>query len=217
MIRWPASAPAPAATHIRERTAKARITPRRILARHRQQLLDLVVSGGWTAGARVRLPSYFAATCAVPPKDRLRRRERRHLGQKGSAERLPFLREQPSLGVEEAKTLGPEPGPQHAVLGAQVLDRFVLPATDPVADQQDDEELKGSGGPHARRTIAYRPACEMARPTEMARDRVLGQYGEARACPDRDAAPIFRRHSSPLASLRLDARAETPARGKLLA
>jgi hypothetical protein len=46
---------------------------------------------------------------------------------------LSLLGEQPSLGIGEAKTLGPEPGPQHAVLGAQVLDRFALPATDPAA------------------------------------------------------------------------------------
>src|SRR5580700_9762849 len=37
--------------------------------------------------------------------------------------------------------------------GAQVLDRFVLPATDPAGDQQN-EELKRNGGSHGRRTIA---------------------------------------------------------------
>ena len=90
---------------------------------------------------------------AVPPKDGLRRRERRHLGQKLSAEGLSLLGEQPALSVAEAKTLGPEPGPQHAVLGAQVLDRFALPATDPAGDQQN-EEVKRCGGCHGRRTIA---------------------------------------------------------------
>jgi hypothetical protein len=30
----------------------------------------------------------------------------------------------------------PKPGAQHAVLGAQVLDRFALAATDPAGDQQ---------------------------------------------------------------------------------
>jgi hypothetical protein len=70
-----------------------------------------------------------------------------------SAERLSPLGEQPSLGIGEAKTLGLEPGAQHAVLGAQVLDRFALPAADPAGDQQN-EELKRSDGCHGRRTIA---------------------------------------------------------------
>ncbi len=126
---------------------KPRIAPRWILARHRQQLLDLVTSGGWTAEtaagpAPVVLRSDLLT---VPPKDGLRRRQRRHLGQMLSAERLSFLGEQPSLGIGEAKTLGPEPGPEHAVLGAQVLDRFALPATDPASDQRN-EELKGHHG-----------------------------------------------------------------------
>jgi hypothetical protein len=37
-------------------------------------------------------------------------------------------RRQPSLGIGEARKLVPERGAQHAVLGAQVLDRFALPA-----------------------------------------------------------------------------------------
>src|ERR1019366_1526061 len=65
---------------------------------------------------------------------------------------------QPERGIGEAKTLGPEPGAQHAVLGAQVLDRFALPATDPAGDQQN-EKVERSGGCHGRRTIA-RPFLE---------------------------------------------------------
>jgi hypothetical protein len=59
------------------------------------------------------------------------------------------------LPVGEPKTLVPQSGAQHAVLGAQVLDGFALPATDPARDQQN-EELKRSGGCHGRRTIARR-------------------------------------------------------------
>jgi hypothetical protein len=92
---------------------------------------------------------------AVPPKDGLRRRERRHVGQKLSAEGLSLLGEQPSLGVDEAKTLGPESGPQHAVLSAQVLDRFALPATDPVGDQQDKKLTR----PRTESGIAVRARC----------------------------------------------------------
>ena len=65
----------------------------------------------------------------------LRRRERRYLGQKLSAEGLTFQGEQTSLGIGEAKTLGPGPGPEHAVLGAQILDCFALPTTDPAGDK----------------------------------------------------------------------------------
>ena len=46
---------------------------------------------------------------AVPPKDGLGRRERCHLGQKLSAEGFSLPGEQLSLGIDEAKTLGPEP------------------------------------------------------------------------------------------------------------
>jgi hypothetical protein len=103
-----------------ECAAKARAAPRRILARHCQQLLDLVTSGGWTAqtGAGATAVVLRSDLRAVPPKDGLRRRERRHLGQKLSAEGLSLLGEQPSLGIGETKTLGPAPGTQHAVLGA---------------------------------------------------------------------------------------------------
>jgi hypothetical protein len=64
-----------------------------------------------------------------------------HGRRKLPAERPSLLGQQPPLGIGEAQTLGPEPGAQHAVLGAQVLDRFALPATDPAGDQHD-EELK---------------------------------------------------------------------------
>ena len=140
--------------------AKPRVAPRRILACHRQQLLDLVASGVWTAWTAAGTTPVVLRRdlLVVPPKDGLRRRERCHLGQKLSAEGLSVLHEQPSLGIGEAKTPWPEPGAQHAVLGAQVLDRFALPATDPAGDQQN-EEVKRSGGCHGRRTIA-RPVLE---------------------------------------------------------
>ncbi len=147
--------PSEVEAEVLERAAKPRVAPRRILARHRQQLLDLVASGGWAArpGAGttpVVLPSDLLA---VPSEDGLRRRERCHLSQKLSAEGLSVQGEQPSLGIGEAKALGPDPGPEHAVLGAQVLDRFALSATDPAGYQQN-KELKRSGGYHGRRTIA---------------------------------------------------------------
>jgi hypothetical protein len=127
---------------------RRRPSQRRLRAHSKEQPL-----AGRPGRPRIQLPSYFAATCSrVPPKDGLRRRERRHLGQKLSAERLSFVGEQPSLGIGEPKTLGLEPGPQHTILGAQVLDRLALPATDPAGYQQN-EELKRSGGCHGRRTI----------------------------------------------------------------
>jgi hypothetical protein len=96
------------------------------------------------------------------------------VGQKLSAEGLSLLGEQPALSVAEAKPLRPEPGPQHAVLGAQVLDRFALPATDPAGDHQN-EEVKRSRGCHGRRTIAH-PGRDW-RTAEIARDRVLVHNG----------------------------------------
>jgi hypothetical protein len=149
--------PAEVEAQVLECAAKPRVPPRRILARHREQLLDLVTSDGWTAQTAAGTTPVVLRNnlLAVPPKDGLRRRERRHLGQKLSAERLSPLGQQPSLGIGEAKTLVPEPGAQHAVLGAQVGDRFALPATDPAGDQQN-EEVKRSGGRHGRRTIAHR-------------------------------------------------------------
>src|SRR5260370_12404778 len=71
---------------------------------------------------------------AVPPKDGLRRCERRHLGQPLSAERLSLLGEQPSLGVGEPKTFVPEPVAQHTVLRAQVLDCLALAPPKPAGD-----------------------------------------------------------------------------------
>jgi hypothetical protein len=62
------------------------------------------------------------------------------------------MRRADSRGAE-AKTIVPEPGAQHAVLGAQVLDRFALPTTDPAGYQQHDE-VKRSGECHGRLTIA---------------------------------------------------------------
>ena len=140
---------------ILECATKPRVAPRRILARHRQQQRDLIASGGWPAPAPAGTTPVVLRRdlLAVPPEDGLWRRERRHLGQKASAEGPALLGEQPSLGIGEAKTLLPEPGPQHAVLGAQVVDRLALPATDPAGDQQN-EELKRSDGCHGRRTIA---------------------------------------------------------------
>jgi hypothetical protein len=95
-----------------ECTAKPRVAPRRILACHRQQLRDLVTSDGWTARTAAGTTPVVLRSdlLAAPPKNGLRCRERRHLGQKLTAEGLSFLAEQPSLGVGEAKTHGPEPG-----------------------------------------------------------------------------------------------------------
>jgi hypothetical protein len=161
-----------------ECASKPRVAPRRIFARHpRQQPRDLVTSGWWTARTPAGPTSIILRRdlLAVPPKDGLRCRERCHLGQKPSAERLPPLREQPSLGIREAKTLGPEPGPQHAVLGAQVLDRFALAATDPASDQQN-EEVKRSGGCHGRDISSARSRRD-ARP-KIGRDRLPEHYAE---------------------------------------
>jgi hypothetical protein len=143
--------PSEVEAQILECATKPRVAPRRILARHRQQQRDLVASGGWTALAPAGTTPVVLRgdLLAVPPKDGLRRRERCHLCQKLSAEGLSLLREQPSLAIAEAKTLLPEPGPQHAVLGAQVLDGFALPATDPAGEQQN-EELKRTDGCHGR-------------------------------------------------------------------
>ena len=93
------------------------------------QLLDLVTSAGWTARKAAGTTAVVLRSdlLAVPPKDGLRRRKRRDLGQKLSAKWLCLPGEQSSLGIGEAKTLGPEPNAQDAVLGAQVLDRFTLP------------------------------------------------------------------------------------------
>ena len=108
--------PSEVEAQVLECTAKPRVAPRRILARHRQQLLDLVTSAGGTAGTAAGTTPVVLRSdlVAVPPKDGLRCRERRHLGQQLSAEGLSLLGEQPSLGVDEAKTLRSEPGPQHA-------------------------------------------------------------------------------------------------------
>ncbi len=107
-----------------ERTAKARVAPRRILARHRQQVLHLVTSGGWPAGTSADTTPVVLRRnlLAVPPKDGLRCRERRHIGQQLSAERLSLLGQQPSLGLDESKTLGRTSRPD---LAANRTDRFL--------------------------------------------------------------------------------------------
>ncbi len=96
-MRWTVQGRSPGSRGRRE----ARIAPRRILARHRQQLRDLVTWGGWTARAPAgTIPVVLRSDLlAVPAEDGLRRCERRHLGKKLSAERLSLLGEQPSLGV----------------------------------------------------------------------------------------------------------------------
>ena len=135
-MRWDGR-PSEVEAQVFECAAKTRVAPRRILARHRQQRLDRVRSGGWTARTAAGTTSVVLRRdlLAVPPKDGLRCRERRHIGQQPAAERLSLLGQQPSLGIGEAKTPGSEPSTQDAVLGAQVLDRFALPATDPAGDQ----------------------------------------------------------------------------------
>jgi hypothetical protein len=176
--------PSKVEAQVLECPAKPRVAPRRILARHRQQLPDRVTSTGWTARTAAGTTAVVLRSdlLAVPPKDGLWRRERRHLGQQLSAEGLSLLGEQPALGIGEAKTLVPEPAAQHAVLGAQVLDRFALPATDPAGDQQN-EKLKRSGGCHRRQTITHR------RLRLVGGDRVLVHYGElSHACWQRGHA-----------------------------
>jgi hypothetical protein len=125
--------PSEVEAHVFECTAKARVAPRRILARYFQQVLQLVTSGGWPAGTSAGTSPVVLRSdlLPVPPKDGLRCRERRHIGQQPAAERLSLLGQQPSLGIDEAKPLRPQPRTQHAVLGAQVRDSFALPATDP--------------------------------------------------------------------------------------
>ncbi len=86
----------------------------------------------------------------------------------------PWWLRSESLGVREPKTPGTGARTEHAVLGAQVLDRFALSATDPGSKKQN-EEVKRSSGWHGRRTIAD-PGREK-RTAEIARDRRLGHYG----------------------------------------
>ena len=76
---------------------------------------------------------------AVPPQDRLRCGERRFRGQQLPSERLSLLGEMSPLGASEPKTLGAKACAQHAVLGLQELDRLASSATDPAADQQNEE------------------------------------------------------------------------------
>ncbi len=68
-------------------------------------------------------------------------------------------------------------GRRWTVLGAQVLNGLALVAAKPTRDQQN-EELKGSGGCHGRWTIAHRRrAKRRARSAAFARDRVVVHYG----------------------------------------
>jgi hypothetical protein len=80
---------------------------------------------------------------AVPPEDGLRRRERRHLAEQSSPQRLSRFGEKRSLRVREAKAPATEARTEHAVLGPQELDRLALSATKPAGDQQNKELKRG--------------------------------------------------------------------------
>src|ERR1019366_5449828 len=73
--------PSKVEAEVLECAAKPRVAPRRILACHRQQLLDLVASGVCTARTAAGTTPVVLRSdlLAVPPKDGLRRRERCHL------------------------------------------------------------------------------------------------------------------------------------------
>ena len=128
-----------------DRATKPRVPPRRVLASHRQKLLHLLAANRLRARNAPRTtPAVFRGNAlAVPPEDSLRRRERRHLGEQTSAQRLSGLGEKPSLGVREPKTPGTEARTEHAVLGPQKLDRLALSATKPAGDQQNKELKRG--------------------------------------------------------------------------
>ena len=160
---------------ILNRAAKTRVAPRRVLTCHDQQQLDRIAGRAWAAGATpARRPIVLCGDLlSVPAQDRLGRRERCHQRQSLSTERFSLLRKQPSLRVGQSKAFGPQPRPQHAVLGAQVLDGFALGATEPAGDQQD-EELKRSGGRHVYRL--YRSA----RPPRVTESRLQSEGFELR-------------------------------------
>jgi hypothetical protein len=126
---------------ILECAAKPRVPPRRILASHRQKVLHLLTASWQTVSSAPRTTPVVLRgdALAVPPQDRLRRRERRHLGQQLPSKWLSLLGEKSPLGMGEPKTRGAEARAQHAVLGLQELDRLALSATDPAADQQNEE------------------------------------------------------------------------------
>src|SRR5260221_2017147 len=88
-----------------ERAAKTCVAPRGILPRHRQQLPDPVSGRTWTTGVTPGTTPVVLRrdSLSVPTQDRFRRRERGHLGQQPSPERLTSLGEQPPLGVFESQ------------------------------------------------------------------------------------------------------------------
>jgi hypothetical protein len=88
---------------------------------------------------RLWLPSYFAATLAIPAKDGLWPRERGDLREQSSPERLPLFGEKPALRIGEPKAAWAETRPQHAILSRQELDRIALAATNPAAEQQNEK------------------------------------------------------------------------------
>ena len=102
---------------VHECAAKPGVPPGRILAGHRQELRDLVTARGWTprSAARTTPVVLRGDPLAVPSKDGLRCRKRRHLGEQFPAKRLSLLGKQPSLGLGEPKPLVPKPGAQQAV------------------------------------------------------------------------------------------------------
>ena len=148
-----------------------------------QQDEELKGSGGRHGRRTIAHPDRAGSTAEIARE--------RILGHYG----LALLGEQPSLGIGEAKPLLPEPGPQHAVLGAQVLDRFALTATDPACDQQNDE-LERSGGCHGRRTIP-RPGRGETH-GKKSRDLILGHYAGYRLATPEKAPPVCP-HNQPTA------------------
>jgi hypothetical protein len=147
-----------------ECTAKARVSPGGILARHHKELLDLVRAIGCAA---VRSPPLAPVVLrrdflAIPAEDGLGRRERGDLGQQSSPERPSLFGKKPALRIGEPKAAWAEARPQHAILSPQELDCLALAPTDPTAEQQN-EELERRRKRHGRGTIATRRAPARAR------------------------------------------------------
>jgi hypothetical protein len=143
--------------HVAERATKARIPPRRVLSRHRQQLFEPLIPRTWPTGPTPRRGSVVLGRhpLAVPAQNGFRRGQRRDLGQPLSSERFAADGEQPALGVAEPQTLGAKARSKHAVFSLKVLERLCLVATQPARDQQD-EKVKRRGGHRVASTILCR-------------------------------------------------------------
>ena len=130
---------------VAQRPAQARVAPRWALARHLQQLLRHVgrCRRSPRRAARLRAVVLRRDQPAVPTQDRLRRCERRELGERSPAQHLSLLRQKLALRVCEAQAPRAEASAEHLVLGLQICDGQLLPLTDPTGDQKDEELERG--------------------------------------------------------------------------